>query len=280
MSNWKIIGDSCVDYIHGRGALPFVTRVPLSIELGDACFTDDGELDCDRLLDAMAQSKLPPKSACPSPSAFAEAIGDSDDAYIVTLSSKVSGTYSSALLGAQLASERKPRRNVHVFDSLSAAAGEVAVCLKLKECMDEGLCFERTVERVERYIREMTTLFALETLEVFRKNGRLSHLQALATAALNIKLVMGAEDGAIVARGKAFTMKRALDALVSIAAKGREGRSAEHNTVHITHCACLERAKALAQQLMERAGFGDAVICEARGISTMYANSGGVIVAF
>ncbi|MDO5112518.1 MAG: DegV family protein [Clostridia bacterium] len=282
MCNYKIIGDSCCDYTDDVN-LDFLIRVPLTVELGDMRYPDDGTLDCDRLLADMAKSDKAPASACPAPAAFAAAIGEAPDAYIVTLSEKVSGTYNSAVLGADAARAENPALNVHVFNSLSAAAGEIAVCCKIKALLDQGMSFAEVVDKTETYVKHLTTFFVLETLDVFRKNGRLSHLQALATAALKIRLIMGAdENGAIVMRGKALTMQRALKGLVEqIKARYAELDDAGHEILYITHCACRERAESLRDAILAACpAVKKVVICKAGGLSTMYANAGGIIVGF
>ncbi len=282
MHKYKIIGDSCCDYTDDN-RLDFITRVPLTIELGEKSYVDDESLDCNVLLDDMAHSKQAPKSACPAPGAFMEAIGENDEAYIVTLSGEVSGTYNSAVLAANLIMEEKPDLKVHVFNSHSAAAGEIAICCKIKELLENGLPFAEVVEKTEAYIRRFTTFFVLETLDVFRKNGRLSHLQAIATAALKIRLIMGADErGAIVIRGKALTMRHALEGLVSQIKERYEALDeAGHEILYITHCACRERAEELRLAIMKACpSLKEVVICRAGGISTIYANSGGVIIGF
>ncbi len=282
MSNYIIIGDSCCDRTED-GRLNFITRVPLTIQLGGNEYIDDEALDCAALINKIAMSPQAPKSACPAPSSFMDAIGEHDDAYIVTLSEKVSGTYNSAVLGATMAKEENPKLNVHVFNSHSAAAGEIAVCCKIKELVEQGLPFDAVVERVDRYIQRLTTLFVLETLDVFRKNGRLSHLQAIATAALKIRLIMGADDnGAIVIRGKALTMSRALKVLVEqVKTRYEQLSESGHEILYITHCACRERADELKTAIMKVCpAIRDIVICTAGGISTIYANAGGVIIGF
>ena len=121
--HYKIIADSCCDYVQqGEDILSFVTRVPLSIDLDGRTFIDDASLDCAAFLADMAKSRTAPRSACPSPMAFAEACkGPQQDIYIVTLSAKVSGTYDSAYTGAQMAMAADPEKHVHVFNSHSAA---------------------------------------------------------------------------------------------------------------------------------------------------------------
>lgn len=279
---YRILGDSCCDDTAEPGALDFLTRVPLTIELGGESFVDDGTLDCcGMLLERMRVCPEAPHSACPSPERFAALCGEGEgDVYIVTLSSKLSGTYNSAVLGAQMARDGGCRNNIHVFDSESAAAGEIAVCLKVRELAEQGLPFAQVVERTEAFIRKLTTLFLLETLDVFRKNGRLNHLQALAVGALKIKLVMGGERGQIVMRGKALTTPRAITKMIELVRQACEALDATQRTLVITHINCRARAEDIRDRLLAACPFGRWMICEGGGISTMYGNDGGIILAF
>ena len=278
---YRIIGDSCCDYTTEPGALDFLTRVPLSIQLGDETFTDDETLDCGMLIERMRECPEAPHSACPSPERFAELCAEREgDVYIVTLSSHLSGSYNSAKLGAEMAAENGCKNRIHVFDSESAAAGEIAVCLHVRALAEQGLPFEEVVERTEAFIREMNTLFVLETLDVFRKNGRLNHLQALAVGALKIKLVMGGERGQIAMRGKALTTPRAISKMIELVRQAYERIDPVMRTLVITHINCRERAEEIRERIMAVCPFSRAMICEGGGISTMYGNDGGIILAF
>ena len=280
---YKIIADSCCDYVQeGEDILSFVTRIPLSIELNGRYYLDDDKLDCDAFLQDMAQSRTAPRSACPSPMTFAEACqGPAQDIYFVTLSAGVSGTYDSACTGVQMARETCPNKNIHVFNSRSAAAGEVAICLYIRDLAEQGLPFAQVVEMGEAYIASMTTDFVLEDLDVFRKNGRLNHLQALATSALRIKLVMGADErGSIVVRAKGLGMARAISALVEHVRETYQANPCPERRLVITHCACLARAQEVRDRILESCPFTQTLLCRSSGISTMYANAGGIVLAF
>ena len=278
---YRIIGDSCCDYTTEPGALDFLTRVPLSIQIGDETFTDDETLDCGMLIERMRECPEAPHSACPSPERFAALCAEREgDVYIVTLSSHLSGSYNSAKLGAEMAAENGCKNRIHVFDSESAAAGEIAVCLHVRALAEQGLPFEEVVERTEAFIREMNTLFVLETLDVFRKNGRLNHLQALAIGALKIKLVMGSERGQIAMRGKALTTPRAISKMIELVRQAYERIDPAMRTLVITHINCRERAEEIRERILAACPFSRAMICEGGGISTMYGNDGGIILAF
>ena len=111
--------------------------------------------------------------------------------YAVTLSSNLSGSYNSAVLGKNLLLENRPEQKIYVFDSRSASVGETLIAMKIRECEEQGMAFEQVVETVEAYIDSQNTYFVLENLETLRKNGRLSNLKAFVASALKIKPVMG-----------------------------------------------------------------------------------------
>lgn len=280
-ATYRIIGDSGCDFAASLGELGFLTRVPLTIQVGDEAFTDDASLDHALLLDKMRACSEAPRSACPSPERFMQLCTEQPgDVYIVTLSSKLSGSYGSARLGVELAKERGCTDNMNVFDSLSAAAGEIAVCLFVRALAEAGVPFAEVVARTEAYIADMQTYFVLETLDVFRKNGRLNHLQALAVGALRLKFVMGGERGMIAVRGKALSTGRAISRMIEMVREKAAHIDVSVRTLVVTHINCLERAEDIVSRITAHCPFARTLICNGGGISTMYGNDGGIILAF
>ena len=152
------------------------------------------------------------------------------------------------------------------------------VALKIRELAASGKPFKHVVREVEQFIYKMQTMFVLETLENLRKNGRLTKLQAVVTGALKIKLLMaGTPEGEICKLGQALTMKQALTKMVDKVASDPEhpGRK-----LVISHCNCLERAFQVKKMLEEKCRLSDILIVDAKGITTVYANDGGIVVAY
>ena len=271
--------DSCCDLTGTMLKDPCFVKVPLTIRVENSSFVDDASLDRSDLLWAMKQSEDAPSTACPAPQSYLDAYQcGADDIYVVTLSALLSGSHNSAVQARVLLEEEEPERNVHVFNSCSASSGEVLTALKIRELASSGMPFKKVVREVEQYICQMQTLFVLESLENLRKNGRLTKLQAVVTGALRIKLLMGATpQGEICKLGQALTMKQALGKLVDrmAADPDHQGRVAA-----VCHCNCLERAFALKEQIEAKCQFQQVLILEAGGITTVYANDGGVVVAY
>ncbi len=278
--SYAIIVDSCCDLtaIQFRQG-PFL-RVPLTISVGGEDIVDDDAFDQGHLIQLMGKSQLPPQTACPSPAQYMDAFAASgaEDIYVVTLSAHLSGSHNCAAQARALWLEEHPGAHVHVFNSCSAAAGEVAVALRIWEEAARGADFAAVVERVDEYISSLTTYFVLENLDHLRKNGRLTGALAMVTGALRIKLLMGGTpDGQIKRVGQALSIKQALSRMVALMAAdpGHEGK-----TLCLVHCNNLERAMYVRQLVEKSCRFKDTLISEARGVTTVYANDGGVVAAY
>lgn len=277
---FKIVVDSCCDLTGQMLKDPRFIKVPLTIRSNGSSFIDNETFDQADLLWAMKQSEGAPSTACPSPQSYLDAYQgpEEEDVYVVTLSALLSGSHNSAEQARMLMEEDHPNKNVYVFNSCSASSGEVLVALKVRELAESGAPFKHVVREVEQFIYQMQTMFVLETLENLRKNGRLTRLQSVITGALKIKLLMGATpEGEICKLGQTLSMKQALSKMVDHMANdpAHAGR-----TLAICHCNCLDRAfqvKAMAEQ---RCKFAHVLILEAGGITSVYANDGGIVAAY
>ncbi len=277
---FKIVVDSCCDLTGQMLKDPHFVKVPLTIRSNGSSFIDNETFDQADLLWAMKQSDDAPATACPSPQSYLDAYQgpEDEDVYVVTLSALLSGSHNSAEQAKLLMEEDHPNKNVYVFNSCSASSGEVLVALKVRELAESGAPFKHVVREVEQFIYQMQTMFVLETLENLRKNGRLTRLQSVITGALKIKLLMAATpEGEICKLGQMLSMKQALSKMVDHMANdpAHAGR-----TLAICHCNCLDRAfqvKAMAEQ---RCKFAHILILEAGGITSVYANDGGIVTAY
>lgn len=240
---------------------------------------DDETFDQADFLAKVAASKESVKSACPAPESYMEAYFKADDIYVVTLSAELSGSYNSAVLGKNLYEEENGTKNIHVVNSRGAATTQVLIARKLNEYASQGMPFEEVVDKIEEYTTSLRTYFVLETLEVLRKNGRLSRLSATIAGALNIKPVMiGTRDGVIQKAAQARGMKKALAKMVEH--MGSEGRDLTRRQFVISHCNCYERAVYVKELIKKHLHAEDVDIVDTKGVSSLYACDGGIIVSY
>lgn len=279
----KILVDSCCDLSGELRERTQAAVAPLTITIDGEDFVDDGSVDIPSYLAKMSASKETPRSACPSPDAYAGDIGRAQDAcFVVTLSGKLSGSHNAAQLGAELAKETRPDMPVHVFDSESASAGETYLALMLRDLIDAGRSFEEIIAAVEDKIRSLHTVFVLDTLDNLVKNGRVSKAVALIAGVLSIRVLLSDDgEGSIKLVGKARGIKGALAQMVDTCRKHTEGLTAGSQRLVLSYCNCLERANQVAAMIREKCpAIGEIVMTPTSALSSMYAGDGGIVIAY
>ena len=277
--SFHIVCDSCTDLTEEDLKKGCYTLVPLTLLVDGEEIIDDETFDQADFLAKVAASKESVKSACPAPESYMEAYSKADDIYVVTLSAELSGSYNSAVLGKNLYEEENGTKNIHVVNSRGAATTQVLIARKLNEYASQGMPFEEVVDKIEEYTTSLRTYFVLETLEVLRKNGRLSRLSATIAGALNIKPVMiGTRDGVIQKASQARGMKKALAKMVEH--MGSEGRDITRRQFVISHCNCYERAVYVKELIKKHLHAEDVDIVDTKGVSSLYACDGGIIVSY
>lgn len=275
---YKIIGDSCLDLTEELKKDPRFQMIPLTLMLEDKNIVDDETFDQKEFIRMVRESEDYPRTACPSPEMFKEAYHcDAENIFVVTLSGPLSGSYNSAVLAKSLYEEEYGQKNICVINSESASSGELNIALHIRDLCEQGLSFEEIEAEANAYRDRMNTFFVLETLDTLKKNGRLTGLSAFIATALNIKPVMGAEKGQIIKVDQARGINKALQKMTEYVVK--ESGKTEEKRLVISHVNNPERAEYVKEILCAKAKFREVVITGTAGVSTVYANDGGIIVA-
>ncbi len=275
--SYKIVADSCCEFPEGYEKDSRYERVALRLEVDNEVFIDDETFDQAKFLESVAKSAECPKSSCPSPEAFRESYRtEAENVFVFTLSSHLSGSYNSAELGKKLYHEKYGDKNIFICDSESASCGETQLAFKAAQWSEEGLPFEEICSRLQSYRDNMKTYFVLDNLETLRKNGRLTGIKAIVASTLSIKPVMSATKGVIIQIGQAIGIKKALAKMAESVAG--QAQRPEEKMLMITHCNCLKRAEKVREMILEKIKVKDVLIMDTKGVSSMYANDGGVIV--
>ncbi len=274
----RIVVDSCCDLTPELAARLGATSVPLMLTLGNQQFVDDASLDLSKFLEKMHACKDKIGSAAPSPQLFKEMYQPDCMSYVVTLSKNLSGTYNSALIGKSIAAE-EGNSNVHVFDSKSASAAQVLIALKIRSLIEEGWQSSKIIDSVETFINDIKTYFILENIDNLMKNGRLNKVVGKLISVLNIKPLM-CTDGqgnislASHARGPAQVVQKLADTIE------HSGKKTDGQSIVITHCNNPGLAQRLMDAIKARYQFKEIVVVPAGGVSTVYANDKGIVMAY
>lgn len=276
---FQFVVDSCCD-LNEEMKREFTTHsVPFSIAFPDQSFVDDGGMDLPHFIQEMKNHEEPPQSACPAPGLFAEKFRLCKNTFAITITGHLSGAYNSAVLAKNMVEQEDPEKKIHVFDSLSASTGQVLVYLKLKEFIKENLDWETIIEKTEHFItKEMQTFFVLEDLSNLIKNGRMSRLAGHFASLLAIKPLMYAESGQISLKEKIRGTKRAIDRMIAVI--GETCSNISDRILVIAHCNNEERANYIKTEVEKKYNFRQIHIIKTGGLSTLYANDGGIIISY
>ena len=274
----RVIVDSCCDLTQEMKDEMDIVSIPLTMILGDREFCDDETLDIDDFVDKVREFKGKPGSASPAPFLYEQAIDACDEAYVVTLSSKLSGSHSNAVLGNEDAIEGGAQ-SACVFDSKTAAAGETLIAVKLYELIKAGFSKEQVIEKAHTFIDEMKTYFVLERFDNLQKNGRLSKVTGSLIQMLNVKLIMGADgNGEIALFEKCRGMKNMVQQMLSMIE--RSGRDMPDGNLVISHCNNPGLAEQFKTLIQERFHFKKVYVVPMGGLSSMYVDDKGIVLAF
>lgn len=276
---YRIIGDSCTDLTAELKQDKNISLVPLTLIVDDVPIEDDETFNQRDFLDRVKKSHSCPKSACPSPEDYMKEFKHEGDIYVVTLSSNLSGSYNSAMLAKKMYLEENPTKNIEIIDSRSASVGQTLIVMKIKELIEKGDTFNLVKDKVNAFRDSLKTKFVLESLETLRKNGRLNTIQAIICSALNIKPVMGATlEGTITKLDQARGVVKALILMVKTIEE--DVIKPSERVLGISHCNNYERALFVKDEILKRIPFKDCFIVDTAGVSSLYANEGGIIAAY
>jgi DegV family protein with EDD domain len=254
-----------------------ITVVPLHVVVEGESYAEGGE-GAAAILSALRRG-IPATTSRPTPEAFIEAYHEAaargcEGAVSIHLSSKLSGTYESALLAAGRAGFP-----VRVIDSEILGMGVGYTAVAAAHAADEGRDMDEVAAVAALRAKASKAFFCVEDLEYLRRSGRIGRAQALLGSALSVKPILTLQEGTVVPLEKARTTARAharLEALAIEAAAGQRVDLAVH------HLGLSEEADALAERLRESVGvFSDVLVVEVGAVIGAHTGPGtlGVIVS-
>ena len=197
----RIITDSASDMTPAEH--PALRVLPLSVTFGTDVYMDGVDIDHQRFYEMLVERDELPKTGQVNPYAFSQAIAEAreagDEAVIITVGAKLSGTNQSA----RTALAEAPGGDVYVVDSNNVTLGERVLVEYALRLVDDGRSAAQIAAAVEAVRDRVVVIGLLETLEYLVRGGRLSAAAGAVGTLLNVKPVVAAEDGLIVQLGKA-----------------------------------------------------------------------------
>lgn len=274
-----IVSDSSCD-IHTLDNLADSTAfsyAPLKIRVGEKEYVDNSDLDPEEMIEAMYAYQGATSSACPSPEEWAEQFRLANEVFALTITSKLSGCYNSAVSAREMILEETPDKKICLIDSLSTGPEMLLLIQKLNTLLKEGLDFEHVSDKIHEYQKKTRLLFNLEHLDNLVKNGRISKVAAKVANVLNIRVVGRASDeGALELLHKCRGTRRSHACIL----KEMIQSGYSNGKVIISHCQNELGALALKDKIKEAFENADITILKTGGLCSYYAEKHGMLIGY
>lgn len=274
---FKIIVDSSSNlvnsYYQDKKDVAFKV-VPLTIRIGQEEFIDNDELDVNRMLDVLRLNDGG-QSSCPSPNDYLRELDEAEYSFIITITSKLSGSFNSACVARTMC---KNPEHVFVIDSKGTAGSIVLIAEKLFELINENKEFSVITNEITAFRNSVNLLFALDRFDNLVRNGRMSKLTAFIAEKIAIKPLCYADDGEIKIKEKIRTFRGVIKRMTHYIGKMCEDTT--NKICIIAHTKNESAALELKKDIEENYHFKEVRVMENRGLCAFYALEGGLIVTF
>lgn len=208
----KLMIDSAADIGQAEAEKRGIIMLPMLITIGEEEYYDGVDLTPNDFYEKLIESDVLPKTSQINPYRFEEEFEkhtkNGDELIVITISSKLSGTYEGARQVAE-----KFGGKVHVIDSLNACIGERLLCDYAERLIKQGMKADEIVAELEEKKKKINVMALLYTLEYLKKGGRISGAAAFAGEMISLKPVVGVVDGAVKLIGKAIGSKKGANLL-------------------------------------------------------------------
>lgn len=272
--NYKIVSDSSSNLFY-LADVPY-TCVPMKVVTSEKEYVDTPELDVPGMVENLKTVTGRTGSSCPNTHEWIESFGGADCVFGITITSKLSGSYSSAVQAGEEYMATHPGAKVCILDSLSAGPELQLVVEKLREYILAGMSFEDIEQSIRAYMNHTHLSFSLKSLANLARNGRVNPAVAKIAGVLGIYLIGKATDGTLDPTHKCRGEKKALKTLAEdLKSAGYCG-----GKVRIAHCMNPEAAAQFKAALTEQYPNSDIQIDVCKGLCSYYAEIGGLLVGF
>ena len=275
MEKFKLIVDSSSNMVNDP--THNVEVVPLTISFGGKDYIDDQNLNIQEFLSDMNKNQIAGKTTCPSIQAWLDALEGTEKAIIVTMTSGMSGTFSSALQAKNMYEEKHPSSQIIVVDSRSAGPELTIVLHGIEKMIQGDIRFVDLEEEIAEFRMHTHLLFILQSLHNLSLNGRVSPAVAKIAGLLKINLIgTASKDGKLEPLTKARGMKKAIRELL----KYMKDDNYHGGEVIIDHCENERDAETIKEKLQAEYPDAQITIRPMHGLCSFYAEEGGLMIGF
>lgn len=215
MEKIKILTDSCLDIPEELIEKNNIDILPVLINFGDKSYVDREEINLKEMLDKIEKEGVLPTTAQITPNRFEEyfkkALDEGYKVVAVLMSSNMSGTYNSACI----AKEMVESDDIIIIDTQVITSAQGFFVLKACELRDKGLSAEEIKVEIEKMLPKMQASLCFESLDNLVRGGRISKTAGVIGTALGLRIIIGFEDGMMVAKDKIRGNKKVIKKIIS-----------------------------------------------------------------
>jgi DegV family protein with EDD domain len=219
----KIVTDSTADLPATLVKERDITIVPEYLRFGDQVYRDNVDIKGDEFYQRLLNGPVHPKTAQPTPQDFANFYSalsqDADGIISIHLSSKLSGTYNSAVQGKNMISTTC---NIEIIDSRTVSIALGLVVMQASKMVKSGMDLKQIVDELGQIIANVHMLILFDTLKYLAKGGRIGKAKALLGSLLNVKPLLTVRDGELVPSGQVRTRSKGTDLLLNFVKSAHE----------------------------------------------------------
>ena len=248
-----VVSDTCASIPPDLAESLQIEIVPYYLHRGQETLRDLVDISHDEFFQWLPTAKVLPTTANPGPGdyldAFTKAADRADGIVTITMTSKGSGAYQSACIAREMAETRLPGVEIEVIDTLQVAMVHGWAAIEAARAAQAGADLERAVAAARHVAETGCMIQTADTLRYLYMGGRIGRAQHLVGSLLNVKPLIGMEEGIIVPLGKERTRSRAYAKMVEL----MHERNPTHSPIKIavTHVAALEQAELLLEMVKQ-----------------------------
>ena len=243
----KIIADTTCGLPLNELAELGIDVIPQFIIFDEQSYRDDIEIDTPTFLTKLKTAKNLPKTAAPPPALYEQLFKqyseEEHSIIVLTPSAEVSGTYRSVVVAA----ESFPDADIHIFDSRTVSSGLGILVKQAKTWADEGDDPETILDKLRNLAHREVVYFLVDTLEFLHKGGRIGNASYLIGSVLQMKPILGLNDGKVDVIEKQRTSARAFNRIKELV--HMHCPKGEDSFITVSQCGGQERAQRMASDL-------------------------------
>ena len=274
----KIIADTLSSITVDEAKALGIDLLPQIVIFGEESYKDDTEIDSATFIQKLKASSTLPRTTAPYPSLYNPILdrltSAGDEILIICPSSKMSGTYSRAVVAAR----EYPQAHITVIDTPLLGAGLGTVVRLAVDWVTQGLSIPAISAKIKEMATRNRTYFLVETLEYLQKGGRIGAAKALLGSLLQVKPLLGLADGEVCVIESQRTSKKAMQSFVERIV--RECPKSEQAYLNIMHGGVIDQAQKLAAELKQKMRIGEIPILDLPSAILVHGGPGVLGISF